>query len=131
MIPFKVGDQVVCIDAKVGFEQFIEIKEGEVYTISWIGPFEHYTQGSYIGVRLKGVDRGICPQFGYDNPPFAARRVRDTRGSQVPAASTSHRRPAGRVWTGSPSRPGRWRSTSPPTSPGQPTSTRSGVPTLR
>jgi len=72
--PFNVGDKVICIDAKVGFEQFIEIKEGEVYTISWIGPFDHYTQGSYIGVRLKGVDRGICPQFGYDNPPFAARR---------------------------------------------------------
>ncbi|MEL4378358.1 hypothetical protein [Brucella cytisi] len=36
MIHFNVGDQVVCIDAKVGFEQFIEIKEGEVYTISWI-----------------------------------------------------------------------------------------------
>lgn len=76
MIPFKVGDQVVCIDAKVGFEQFIEIKESEVYTISWVGPFEHYTQGSFIGVRLKGVARGVCPQFGYDNPPFAARRFR-------------------------------------------------------
>ena len=76
MIPFKVGDQVVCIDAKVGFEQFIEIKECEIYEIAWIGPFEHYTQGRYIGVRLKGVDRGICPQFGYDNPPFAARRFR-------------------------------------------------------
>lgn len=76
MTNFHVGQQVVCIDAKVGFEQFIEIREGEVYTISWIGPFEHYTQGSYIGVRLKGIDRGICPQFGYDNPPFAARRFR-------------------------------------------------------
>ncbi|QNQ43079.1 hypothetical protein [Brucella intermedia] len=76
MIPFKVGDQVVCIDSSVGFEQFIEIKEGKAYTISWIGPFEHYTQGNFIGVRLKGVDRGICPQFGYDNPPFAARRFR-------------------------------------------------------
>ncbi|MFK3666076.1 hypothetical protein ACI2JN_12590 [Ochrobactrum teleogrylli] len=43
MTNFHVGQQVVCIDAKVGFEQFIEIREGEVYTISWIGPFEHYT----------------------------------------------------------------------------------------
>ncbi|MCB4919726.1 hypothetical protein LAV78_14485 [Brucella intermedia] len=76
MIPFKVGDQVVCISSTVGFEQFIEIKEGEIYEIAWIGPFEHYTQGDFIGVRLKGVDRGICPQFGYDNPPFAARRFR-------------------------------------------------------
>ena len=76
MTNLHVGQKVVCINSSVGFEQFIEIKEGEVYTISWIGPFEHYTQGSYIGVRLKGVDRGICPQFGYDNPPFAARRFR-------------------------------------------------------
>lgn len=76
MINLHVGQKVVCIDAKVGFEQFIEIKEGEIYEISWIGQFEHYTQGSYIGVRLMGVDRGICPQFGYDNPPFAARRFR-------------------------------------------------------
>ncbi len=76
MTNFYAGQKVVCIDAKVGFEQFIEIEEGEVYTISWIGPFEHYTQGRFIGVRLKGVDRGICPQFGYDNPPFAARRFR-------------------------------------------------------
>lgn len=76
MTNFHVGQQVVCIDAKVGFEQFIEIKEGEIYEIAWIGPFEHYKQGSYIGVRLKGIDRGICPQFGYDNPPFAARRFR-------------------------------------------------------
>lgn len=76
MTTFKISDQVVCIDSAVGFEQFIEIKEGEVYTKSWIDPFEHYTQGSYIGVRLKDVDRGICPQFGYDNPPFAARRFR-------------------------------------------------------
>lgn len=76
MTNLHVGQKVVCIDSTVGFEQFIEIKEGEVYTISWIGPFEHYTQGSFIGVRLKGVDRGICPQFGYDNPPFDARRFR-------------------------------------------------------
>ncbi len=76
MTNFHVGQQVICINAKVGFEQFIEIKEGEVYTISWVGPFEHYTQGSFIGVRLKGVARGVCPQFGYDNPPFAARRFR-------------------------------------------------------
>ncbi|KAB2671070.1 hypothetical protein F9K77_14025 [Ochrobactrum sp. LMG 5442] len=76
MTNFHVGQQVVCIDSAVGFEQLIEIREGEIYTISWIGPFEHYTQGSFIGVRLKGVYRGICPQFGYDNPPFAARRFR-------------------------------------------------------
>ena len=76
MTNFHVGQQIVCIDAKVGFEQFLEVQEGEVYTVSWIGPFEHYTQGNYIGVRLVGIDRGECPQFGYENPPFDARRFR-------------------------------------------------------
>lgn len=76
MNQFYVGQQVACIDSAVGFEQYLEIKEGEVYTIEWIGPFEHYIHGSYIGVRLKNVDRGTCPQFGYENPPFAARRFR-------------------------------------------------------
>lgn len=57
MNQFHVGQKVVCIDSVVGFEQFIEVKEGEFYEIEWIGPFEHYIHGSYIGVRLKGVDR--------------------------------------------------------------------------
>lgn len=41
MTNFHVGQHVVCIDSTVGFEQFIEIKEGEIYEIAWIGPFEH------------------------------------------------------------------------------------------
>lgn len=73
---FHIGQQVVCIDAKVGYEQFIEVKEGKVYTVSWIGPFDHYIHGNYIGVRLTGIDRGTCPHFGYENPPFAASRFR-------------------------------------------------------
>lgn len=76
MNQFHVGQEVVCIDSAVGFEQYLEVKEGEIYEIEWIGPFEHYIHGSYIGVRFKGVDRGTCPQFGYENPPFAARRFR-------------------------------------------------------
>ena len=76
MTPFNIGDQVVCIDSAAGFEQTVEVEEGQVYTISWIGPFDHYIHGNYIGVRLVGIDRGECPQFGYKNPPFAARRFR-------------------------------------------------------
>ncbi|MFC7067480.1 hypothetical protein [Brucella rhizosphaerae] len=76
MNQFHIGQQVVCIDSVVGFEQYLEIKEGEVYTIEWIGPFEHYIHCSYIGVRLAGINRGTCPQFGYENPPFSASRFR-------------------------------------------------------
>ena len=76
MNQFHVDQQVVCIDSVVGFEQSIEIKEGEIYEIAWIGPFEHSIHGCYIGVRLKGVERGTCPQFGYEKPPFAASRFR-------------------------------------------------------
>ncbi|PWL18800.1 hypothetical protein DKP76_06970 [Falsochrobactrum shanghaiense] len=73
---FHVGQQVVCIDGAAGFEQTVEVEEGAIYTVSWIGPFDHYIHGNYIGVRLVGIDRGECPQFGYKNPPFAARRFR-------------------------------------------------------
>lgn len=76
MISFKVGDRVVCIDAYVGFEQWLGIKEGKIYTVSWIGPFEHYTQGSFIGVRLAGITRPTCPHFGYEDMPFNAKRFR-------------------------------------------------------
>lgn len=31
MTNFHVGQKVVCIDSSVGFEQFLEIKEGEIY----------------------------------------------------------------------------------------------------
>lgn len=33
MNQFHVGQKVVCIDSVVGFEQFIEVKEGEIYEI--------------------------------------------------------------------------------------------------
>lgn len=73
---FRVNEQVVCVDSKVGHEQYIEIQEGEVYTVAWIGMFSHYVHGEYLGVRLAGIDRKTCPHFGYDNPPFAASRFR-------------------------------------------------------
>ncbi len=72
----KVGDTVACINAKVGFEQYVEVKEGETYTVSWVGPYSHYIHGDYLGVRLAGIDRGECPHFGYINPPFSASRFK-------------------------------------------------------
>jgi hypothetical protein len=68
--------QVVCIDDNTLPEQYLEVKPGEIYTLSWVGIHESYIAGEYLGVRLVGIDRGICPQFGDLNPPFRATRFR-------------------------------------------------------
>ncbi len=70
------GQNVICIDAKVLPEQYIEIKEGETYTVRWAGMCSSYLHGDYFGVRLVGINRGVCPQFGEEDPPFNARRFR-------------------------------------------------------
>ena len=77
MTNLRVGQQVVCIDAKfkgVTIPQGID--DGKVYTIAWVGEYTTYVDGTYAGVRLVGVDRGVDPTYGYENPPFAARRFR-------------------------------------------------------
>ncbi|MFU0504094.1 hypothetical protein [Pseudaminobacter sp. NGMCC 1.201702] len=74
---FYVGQEVVCVDATFkGVTIPQGITEGQVYTIRWIGGFTTYVDGTYIGVRLEGVDRGVDPTYGYEDPPFAARRFR-------------------------------------------------------
>lgn len=77
MNQFHVGQDVVCIDDK--FERVTipqGITEGQVYRLRWVGMFNNYVDGDFLGVRLEGVDRGIDPTYGYDDPPFAARRFR-------------------------------------------------------
>lgn len=77
MNQFYVGQDVVCVDDK--FERVTipqGITEGQTYRLRWVGMFNSYVDGDYLGVRLEGVDRGIDPTYGYDDPPFAARRFR-------------------------------------------------------
>ncbi|WP_245429545.1 hypothetical protein [Mesorhizobium sp. DCY119] len=80
MNQFYVGQEVVCIDAKYAPIQNVsipcELVEGQIYTIRWIGEFNNYIDPPFIGVRLVGLDRGVDPTYGYDDPPFAARRFR-------------------------------------------------------
>lgn len=74
---FHVGQQVVCIDdefKRVTIPQ--GITKGQIYTLRWVGEYTMYADGTYIGVRLEGVDRGVDPTYGYEDPPFAARRFR-------------------------------------------------------
>ncbi|WP_246679532.1 MULTISPECIES: hypothetical protein [unclassified Mesorhizobium] len=78
MNTFHVGMQVVCVDAKVPPHVTIPLglKEGAIYVIRWIGPHNSYVDGEFIGVRLEGVERGQCPTYGHDDPPFNAKRFR-------------------------------------------------------
>jgi len=75
---FYVGQDVVCIDAGQPPSTTLpsELTEGAIYKIRWIGPYEHYLDGEYIGVRLEGIDRGTCQIWGYVDPPFRATRFR-------------------------------------------------------
>lgn len=72
----RPGDTIQCIDDSTYAEQYLGLKAGETYTCRWIGPCRAYLGGDYIGVRLAGINRGVCPQFGESDPAFDARRFR-------------------------------------------------------
>lgn len=80
MNQFHVGQRVVCIDDKfknVSIDQ--GIREGQIYTLRWVGMYSHYVDGDFLGVRLMEVDRGNDdgPEgYGAADMPFAARRFR-------------------------------------------------------
>lgn len=75
-----VGCDVVCIDAKFAPSQKTTIKcelvEGQTYRIRWLGIFDHYLDGKYLGVKVEGIVRGQDPEWGYHDMPFYARRFR-------------------------------------------------------
>ncbi|RVO55120.1 hypothetical protein CN090_04155 [Sinorhizobium meliloti] len=78
---FHVGMMVQCIDDKVPLEGGIVVKdaaitEGTVYKIRWVGMATHYVFGSYLGVKLEGVDSKFGEAWGVKDAPFAARRFR-------------------------------------------------------
>ncbi|OKP79738.1 hypothetical protein BTE77_06505 [Ensifer adhaerens] len=80
MNQFYVGQEVVCLRAAYDPQQKTtitpELVEGQVYRIRWIGIYNHYLDGEYLGIRVEGIDRGICPFWGYDDQPFRADRFR-------------------------------------------------------
>jgi hypothetical protein len=76
MTTIKPGDEIVCIDDGIRHEQYLGIRAGETYKARWVGPVTSYMNGDYIGVRLEGINRGACPEFGDEDPPFNARRFR-------------------------------------------------------
>lgn len=75
---YHVGQDVVCIDASNGAHSTMpfELTEGTVYRLRWVGMHKRYVEGEYLGVKLEGVHRGTCPEWGDEDPPFAAKRFR-------------------------------------------------------
>lgn len=71
MVPFYVGQEVVCVDATVKLGNVDPLVENQIYRIRWIGPFVHFGQ-ECIAVRLEGIIRG---RHG-DDMPFYAKRFR-------------------------------------------------------
>jgi hypothetical protein len=80
MYNFEVGQQVVCIDdtfRNVSIDQ--GIRRGQVYTIRWIGPYTHYVDGTFIGIKLAEIHRGNDdgPEgYGAADMPYRATRFR-------------------------------------------------------
>lgn len=77
---FHVGQQVVCIDDKfknVSIDQ--GIRKGLIYTLTWVGMYQHYVDGEFLGVKLAEVDRGNDDGpggYGAADMPFRATRFR-------------------------------------------------------
>lgn len=75
----KPGDKIVCVNARfpadVRGDQLL--REGEVYTVRWVGTYTHFIDGTYRGVRLAEIHRGDDPA-GYDpgDMPFRADRFK-------------------------------------------------------
>lgn len=76
MTTIKPGDDIVCIDDGIYAEQYLGITAGTVYVARWVGEVTSYMNGDYIGVRLEGINRGVCLEFGDEDPPFNVRRFR-------------------------------------------------------
>lgn len=75
---FYVGQEVVCINARQPANTTLasELKEGQTYKLRWVGVHKHYLDGEYVGVRVEGIDRGVCEIWGDVDTPYAAARFR-------------------------------------------------------
>lgn len=89
-VDWHVGMKVVCVDAELtngyGLQELVE---GRVYTIRWIGRYNHSLFGNVLGVRLEGVTRApISPEetewFAiYGEAPFGLHRFRPVQTRQT------------------------------------------------
>lgn len=74
---FFVGQPVVCIDDKFEYVSIDQLlREGQTYTVRWLGMYRSYVDGDFLGIKVEEIQRGKCEVYGHDDPPFAARRFR-------------------------------------------------------
>ncbi|MBZ9659740.1 CAP-Gly domain protein [Mesorhizobium sp. ESP-6-4] len=75
---FYPGQEVICVDAKSPPRVTIPLGlvEGQTYVLRWVGEYDNYVDGPFIGVRLVGVNRGKDPTYGFEDPPYNAKRFR-------------------------------------------------------
>lgn len=89
MYDFHVGQKVVCINdtfKNVSIDQLI--RKGQVYTIRWVGPYRHYVDGDFIGVKLAEIHRGNDdgPEgYGAADMPYRATRFRPLLSDRLSA----------------------------------------------
>lgn len=80
MNDFYVGQKVVCIDDKfknVSIDQLI--REGQIYTVRWVGMYKHYVDGEFVGIKVEEIQRGNDdgPEgYGAADMPYRATRFR-------------------------------------------------------
>lgn len=77
MNQFYVGQEVQCIDAK--FERVTidqQLRQDAVYKIRWLGMHRSYVDGDFLGIKVEEIERGVCPTYGDEDPPFRATRFR-------------------------------------------------------
>ncbi len=76
----KPGDKVVCVNADgtaPNMNMPPELVEGQVYEVAWRGQFnDPFYEGTYDGIRLAEVQRGVDPVSGAKDKPFRANRFR-------------------------------------------------------
>jgi hypothetical protein len=80
MNDFYVGQKVVCIDDKfknVSIDQLN--REGQIYTVRWVGMYNHYIDGEFVGIKVEEIHRGNDdgPEgYGAADMPYRATRFR-------------------------------------------------------
>jgi hypothetical protein len=76
----KPGDVVVCVDDRgtaINMDLPPELVEGRNYTVAWAGQYtDPFYDGTYHGIRLAEVVRGVDPVSGEHDKPFKSTRFK-------------------------------------------------------
>lgn len=75
---FHLHQDVVCVDNGQPKDTTLpsELTVGAFYKIRWLGVYTQYVDGTYLGIKVEGINRGTCEIWGDVDPPFKAKRFR-------------------------------------------------------